>query len=92
MALGLALVFLQPSGFHPPASNPPLKELLSSLVAHPFDPSTIMYLGLVCLMFTPVLRVCTAVFSFAAEKDWKFVLVSTVIFLMLAGEIVFSSR
>jgi uncharacterized membrane protein len=41
-------------------------------------------------MFTPILRVITAVFGFAAERDWRFVIVSSVVLFMLVGEIVYS--
>ena len=50
-----------------------------------------MYAGLVCLMLTPIVRVFTALIGFAAGKDWRFVAVSLVVFLMLLGEVIISS-
>jgi uncharacterized membrane protein len=41
-------------------------------------------------MFTPILRVITAVYGFAMERDWRFVVVSSVVFILLAGEIMYS--
>jgi uncharacterized membrane protein len=41
-------------------------------------------------MFTPILRVITAIFGFAVERDWRFVAVSSIVLLMLAGEIIYS--
>jgi uncharacterized membrane protein len=55
-----------------------------------FDPVTLMFAGLVFLMFTPILRVITAVVGFGVERDWRFVFVSTVVLFLLAGEIVYS--
>jgi uncharacterized membrane protein len=49
-----------------------------------------MFAGLVMLMFTPVLRVITAVLGFAVEQDWRFVIVSSMVLLMLIGEIAYS--
>jgi uncharacterized membrane protein len=49
-----------------------------------------MFAGLVFLMFTPILRVITAVVGFGVERDWRFVFVSTVVLFLLAGEIVYS--
>jgi uncharacterized membrane protein len=49
-----------------------------------------MFTGLVLLMFTPVLRVVTAVVAFASEHDWRFVAVSATVFLLLCAEIIYS--
>jgi uncharacterized membrane protein len=55
-----------------------------------FDPVMLMFAGLVMLMFTPILRVITAIYGFAMERDWRFVVVSSVVFILLAGEIMYS--
>ena len=91
MILGLLIAALRPSLYQPPPVNPTLGVLFSHFLEHPLGPSTLMYLGLVCLMLTPVVRVFAAVSGFAAEKDWKFLAVSLVVFLMLLGELIFSS-
>jgi uncharacterized membrane protein len=62
------------------------KHLFSSR----FDPVILMFAGLLMLMFTPILRVITAVYGFAMERDWRFVVVSSVVFILLAGEIMYS--
>jgi uncharacterized membrane protein len=90
MAAGLLLAAMIPSSIIAPASNPSLGDLAGRMFSGSFDPVTLMFTGLVCLMFTPILRVITAVFGFAAERDWRFVFVSLIVFLMLAGEIVYS--
>jgi uncharacterized membrane protein len=55
-----------------------------------FDPVTLMFAGLVFLMFTPILRVITAVIGFGVERDWRFVFVSSIVLFLLSGEIVYS--
>jgi uncharacterized membrane protein len=70
--------------------NPLLGNLVERMFSFTFDPVTLMFTGLVVLMFTPILRVITAVFGFAAERDWRFVIVSSVVLFMLVGEIVYS--
>jgi uncharacterized membrane protein len=90
MAAGLLLAAISPSSIISTATNPSLGELLARMFFGTFDPVTLMFAGLVFLMFTPILRVLTAVFGFAVERDWRFVFVSLVVFLMLAGEIVYS--
>ncbi len=70
--------------------NPRLEELAREFFSRSLNATTLMYGGLVILMVTPVLRVLTAIVGFGAEKDWKFVCVSCVVFALLAGEIIFS--
>ncbi|MGB2869424.1 MAG: DUF1634 domain-containing protein [Bacteroidota bacterium] len=91
MILGLVLAALQPSSYLSPTANPTLWGLFLHFLANPLEPSTLMYLGLVCLMLTPIVRVFAALTGFAAEKDWRFVAVSLVVFLMLIGEVIVSS-
>jgi len=90
MAAGLFLAAIFPSSVVSMATNPSLGDLLSRVFSGTFDPVTLMFSGLVFLMFTPILRVITAIFGFAMERDWRFVVVSLTVFLMLAGEIVYS--
>jgi uncharacterized membrane protein len=90
MLLGLLLASLYPSSIAIFSTNPSLIHLAERMVSTSFDPVTLMFTGLVILMFTPVLRVITAVFGFALERDWRFVLVSSIVLLMLTGEIIYS--
>ena len=90
MIIGLLLAALSPTSIVPLSTNPSLAVLAARLCSTSFDPVTLMFTGLVMLMFTPVLRVVTAVFGFAVERDWRFVIVASVVLLMLAGEIVYS--
>jgi uncharacterized membrane protein len=90
MILGLILATIFPSSVVPFPTNPSLGKLAERIFSTSFDPITLMFSGLVVLMFTPILRVITAVFGFAMERDWRFVFVSSLVFLMLVCEIVYS--
>jgi len=90
MILGLFLTTIFPSSVVPFPTNPSLGILAERIFSASFDPITLMFSGLVMLMFTPILRVITAVFGFAMERDWRFVFVSSLVFLMLACEIMYS--
>ena len=50
------------------------------------DPLSFVILGLMVLIATPVLRVALGIVSFAMERDWLYVFITTVVFvnLMLA--------
>ena len=90
MIIGLLLATMSPSSIVPLSTNPSLGNLAERMFSTTIDPVTLMFTGLVMLMFTPVLRVITAVFGFAVERDWRFVVVSSIVMLMLAGEIIYS--
>jgi uncharacterized membrane protein len=90
MASGLLIGEIFPSTIVKYSVNPTLGNLAKQLLSGSFDPITIMFAGLIFLMFTPILRVITAVIGFSAERDWRFVFVSCVVLLLLAGEIVYS--
>ena len=90
MVVGLLMTVVQSQ--HVPAANPTVTEVLSNLFSHPLDALTVTATGLLLLMFTPFLRVLTALIGFVAEKDWQFMLISLAVFLMLVGELVYSLR
>lgn len=90
MILGLVIATIFPSFIVPASTNPSLGNLAERLFSTTLDPVTLMFAGLVMLMFTPVLRVITAVVGFALERDWRFVVVSSLVFLMLLVEILYS--
>ena len=90
MILGLLLAAFSSSSIVPISTNPSLGNLVEQLFSSTVDPITFLFAGLVMLMFTPVLRVITAIVGFAVERDWRFVIVSSVVLLMLAGGIVYS--
>jgi uncharacterized membrane protein len=90
MIAGLLIAAIYPSTIVAFSSNPTLSNLVMQMLSGSFDPVTLMLVGLVFLMFTPILRVITADFGFAMERDWRFVVVSSIVLLLLAGEIIYS--
>jgi uncharacterized membrane protein len=90
MIAGLLIAAIYPSTIVSFSSNPTLSNLVMQMLSGSFDPVTLMFAGLVFLMFTPILRVITAVVGFGVERDWRFVFVSSVVLLLLVGEIVYS--
>ncbi|MGH2568855.1 MAG: DUF1634 domain-containing protein [Bacteroidota bacterium] len=95
MASGLIVASLQSSVLPMPERNPTLGELLDQLVSGRLGSltgstaTTLMFAGLVLLMFTPFLRVITTIVVFRAQRDWTFVAVASLVFLMLAGQVVY---
>jgi uncharacterized membrane protein len=90
MIVGLLIAATYPSTIVVLSSNPTLGNLLMRILSRSFDPVTLMFAGLVFLMLTPILRVITAIVGFGVEHDWRFVIVSSIVLLLLAGEIVYS--
>jgi len=92
MIAGLAGAWISESALRIPAENPSATEVFQNLLSGSFDPTTLMFAGLVLLMLTPFLRVLTAAAGFVVEKDRAFTFVSLFIFIMLVGELVYSLR
>jgi uncharacterized membrane protein len=90
MIFGLILATLYPSSIVTLSTNPSLGALAEALVSNSFDPVVLMFTGIVILMLTPVLRVLTAVIGFTLERDRRFIFVSSVVLILLVGEILFS--
>jgi uncharacterized membrane protein len=90
MIFGLLFAAISPAPIDPLSTNPSLGMVAKHLFSSRFDPVILMFAGLLMLMFTPILRVITAVYGFAMERDWRFVVVSSVVFILLAGEIMYS--
>jgi len=96
MASGLLIASLQSTALPMPERNPTLGELLGQLVSGQLgsvngsSATTLIFAGLVLLMFTPFLRVVATIVVFRAQNDWMFVSVALVVFLLLAGQVVYS--
>jgi uncharacterized membrane protein len=58
-----------------------LSALLSGLGS--FDPTSLIELGVIILIATPVSRVAISVFLFAAEKDKLYIMVTAVVLVLL---------
>lgn len=90
MIAGLLIAAIYPSTVIALSSNPTLNNLVMRMFSGSFDPVTLMFAGLIILMFTPILRVITAIVGFGAERDWRFVFVSSIVLLLLTCEVVYS--
>lgn len=49
----------------------------------------LLHAGMILLIGTPFLRVLSAAVGFSIERDWTFVSISLVVFLMLIGELAY---
>ncbi len=90
MVAGLAVYAIRSFAMPVPRRNPTIAELVSDIVHDPLNPFTLMYTGLVLLMLTPFLRVLTAAFGFAAEKDRRYTLVSLTVLALPICEFLYT--
>ncbi len=96
MTAGLVIAAVQSSPVPLPERNPSLGELIRQLFSGQLTSMTgaaaptLMFTGLVLLMFTPFLRVVTTFFVFWKERDGRFMAIATVVFLLLAAQVAYS--
>jgi uncharacterized membrane protein len=57
---------------------------------HPLDSTSVLFMGVIVLMLTPVVRVILAIVGFAQEGEGRFVLVSIGVLLILLFSMIFS--
>jgi len=57
------------------------KGLVSGLAV--LDPAAIMLLATLLLILTPVVRVLVSIYAFYVDHDWKFVVVTGIVFLVI---------
>ncbi|MGA2545994.1 MAG: DUF1634 domain-containing protein [Rectinemataceae bacterium] len=63
-----------------------LGALLSGLLA--LDPASVIALGLVVLIATPIARVSVSIVAFALERDWRYVAVTALVLTILIAGII----
>ena len=96
MTAGLLIAAVHPSPVPLPERNPSLGELIRQLFSGQLTSMTgaaaptLMFTGLVLLMFTPFLQVVTTFFVFWKERDGRFMAIAIVVFLLLAAQVVYS--
>jgi len=89
-AIGLVLALLHPahypltpewvrSHYHAPIIWQGLKS---------FDPFTLMLVATALLILTPVLRVVISIWAFWVDRDWKFVVVTSTVLVVIALSVV----
>lgn len=79
--LGILLAHLQPL----PVSH----DILSILKSYSgFNGYTILSIGFILLLATPIMRVIFAFFLFLLNRDWTYTLISLLVFLILIASLV----
>lgn len=58
-----------------------LAEVMSGLTQG--NPIAMIALGLLLLLSTPVVRVAVSIFAFAVERDWRYVVITTLVLAIL---------
>jgi uncharacterized membrane protein len=87
MLTGLALdLLLQREA---PTNVPSIMEIFQRVVA--LQPSGFLALGLLVLIATPILRVVTSIIAFLYERDWRYALITFLVFLIVVSSILFGS-
>lgn len=84
--LGLVLLIYYP--LKTPDALFSFSELSSELFK--LNPYAFINLGVLILIFTPVLRVIVAIISFFLEKDKKYIWISSGVLLILIGSMILS--
>jgi uncharacterized membrane protein len=83
--LGLDLLFHREA----PTVVPDFRDILLRVVA--LRPSGFLALGLLTLIATPILRVLTALLAYIYERDWRYTLITLIVFLIVLSSILFGS-
>jgi uncharacterized membrane protein len=47
------------------------------------NPQAVVVLGLLVLLVTPVVRVAVSIIAFLLERDWRYVLITSLVLLIL---------
>ncbi len=84
IVIGLFLEFLQPNKFAPQKLQMfphTFGQVWAGLLV--LRPQAVIALGLLLLIATPVVRVAVSIVAFAAERDRRFVVITTVVLLIL---------
>ncbi len=93
IAIGLLLLSLQPNTFAPQQLQMlphTFAQVGTALLA--LQPQAVIALGLLLLIATPVVRVAISMVAFAVERDWRFVVISLLVLLILPFSIFFGGQ
>ncbi len=86
--VGMVRFFLTGEGGYIGHSYPTkLDDIVAGALA--FKPFGIIMFGLVLLILTPIMRVGVSAIVFITEKDWLYVGISTIVFLILISSFFF---
>jgi uncharacterized membrane protein YfcA/uncharacterized membrane protein len=90
IVIGLLLMSLQPDKFAPQQLQMfphTFAQVATELLT--LHPQAVIALGLLLLIATPVLRVAISMIAFAVERDWRFVVITLLVLLILLFSIFF---
>ncbi len=90
MALGLVMALFRGAQLEEVPAGTTIGAILRLAAAEPFHPLTLLYGGILVLMFTPIIRVIAALVGFAEERDHRFVVVAATVLLLLLCEVAYS--
>ena len=82
--IGLIMMSLEPDKFAPQKLQlfpQTFNQVWAGLLT--LQPQSVIMLGLLLLIATPVMRVAVSIFAFAVERDWRLVVITTVVLLIL---------
>jgi uncharacterized membrane protein len=65
-----------------------LNTLISQLIA--LKPIAFVTTGVGIIILTPVMRVGISIFSFLMDADYKFVVITAIVFILLVGSMIFA--
>ena len=57
-----------------------------------FQPPGLLALGLLVLIATPILRVLGSVIGFIVERDWRYALITSIVFLIVVASILLGGK
>src|SRR5574337_76549 len=89
MALGLGLMLWKGPAQSLPTFHRINPRLLLPKLVH-FDPAAITEFGVLLLLFTPIFRIVVAALSFALERDFKYVVISLGVLVVVLLSISFA--
>jgi len=93
IAIGLLLMALQPDTFAPAQLQQFPHTFAQVATGVPaLRPQAVIALGLLLLIATPVLRVAVSLVTFAVERDWRFVVITLLVLLILLFSIFFGDQ
>lgn len=86
-AIGIALALLHPA-FFPLSARWVRGHYRALWVLHGIvsgDPMALMMAATALLILTPVARVVTSIYAFAVARDWKYVVITSTVLLIMAA-------
>ena len=82
IGLGLIMFIITGNSGYPGSSFPtPPTEIIKGLIL--FKPYSVILTGLLLLILTPVFRVGISIITFLKEKDYLYVIITSIVFIIL---------